>query len=129
MSGRYLLDTNIAIPLMAGDQGVADQLATADAVFMCCVVLGELYFGAHKSARARENLDRVERLAAASTVLSCDAETARVYGRIKDQLRAKGRPIPENDIWLAAVAVQHTLILVTRDDHYAHVEQLNTTRW
>lgn len=57
------------------------------------------------------------------------AETAEAYGRLKFQLRRKGRPIPENDLWIAALCVQHGRTLVTRDAHFAEVEGLATASW
>jgi tRNA(fMet)-specific endonuclease VapC len=63
------------------------------------------------------------------TVLPCDATTARLYGEIKASLRSKGRPIPENDIWNAAVAQQHGLSLVTRDEHFNNVAGLAAEAW
>lgn len=57
-------------------------------------------------------------------MLGCDAETARQYGEVKNRLRLKGRPLPENDIWIAALALQYDLILVTRDGHFQEVENL-----
>lgn len=53
----------------------------------------------------------------------------REYGVIKNQLRVKGRPIPENDIWIAAVARQRDLVLVSRDDHFAKVEGIKLEKW
>ena len=60
---------------------------------------------------------------------NCDAETAEYYVIIKNQLRLIGKPIPENDMWIAAVAVQHDLTLVTRDAQVANVENLRSERW
>ena len=68
-------------------------------------------------------------VAAATSVLSCDLGTAHVYGEVKDELRLKGRPIPENDVWIAAVARQHGLMLVTRDEHFQHVNGLGVEGW
>ena len=65
--------------------------------------------GARKSARAAENLARPDKFVASSTILACETATAQQYGDIKNTLRAKGRPIPENDIWIAAIAMQHQL--------------------
>jgi tRNA(fMet)-specific endonuclease VapC len=72
---------------------------------------------------------RTEEFATANSVLACDLETARHYGRIKDGLRRKGRPLPENDIWIAALARQHDLTLVSRDAHFADVESLPVKVW
>jgi tRNA(fMet)-specific endonuclease VapC len=129
MSGRYLLDTNIIIALFADEAIVRDKLAQASEVFIPSFVIGELCYGARKSGRVQANLARVDELVANSTVLGCNAETARQYGEIKNKLRLKGRPLPENDVWIAAVTLQHDLILVTRDAHFQEVENLQTVGW
>ena len=59
----------------------------------------------------------------------CNADVARRYGEIKLQLRRKGRPIPENDIWISAIAKQYELTVVTRDDHFNEVDNLRTLTW
>lgn len=71
-----------------------------------------------------DNLARIDDFAASNVILSCDAETAYRYDEVKDMLRQKGRPIPENDIWIAAIAFQHELILLTSDMHFTEVENL-----
>ena len=114
MPGRVLLDTNIVIALFAGEKLVHERLAECPEVFLSSTVLGELYYGALKSSQAGANFARIGELAAAVTILPCDAATARLYGEIKASLRLKGRPIPENDIWIAAVAQQYGLSLATR---------------
>jgi tRNA(fMet)-specific endonuclease VapC len=129
MRGRLLLDTNIVIALLADEAGVKTKLANADEVFLSSIALGELYFGAGKSGRPQANLTRIETFASDNVVLGCDAETARRYGEIKNALRVKGRPIPENDIWIAAIALQHNLGLITRDGHFNEVEGLRVEVW
>lgn len=106
MSGRYLLDTNIIIALFADEVAVKNSLAQADEVFIPSIAVGELCYGARKSGRSKENLERIDELIAESAVLSCDVETARYYGEVKNKLRLKGRPLPENDIWIAALGLQ-----------------------
>ncbi|RLB16513.1 MAG: VapC toxin family PIN domain ribonuclease, partial [Deltaproteobacteria bacterium] len=54
---------------------------------------------------------------------------SREYAKIKNALREKGRPIPENDIWIAAIAVQYNLTLVSRDDHFKRIDGLHTEIW
>ena len=128
-SGRFLLDTNIVIALLAGDGSVLSNLGRAAEVFLPAVVLGELFFGAAKSARPAENAAKVDRLAASSRIVPCDLEVAREFGLVKQQLQQKGRPLPENDIWIAAAAICHDMVLVTRDRHFVQVEGLTTTDW
>ncbi len=129
MSGNYLLDTNIAIAFLENDTVVVQRVDDADNVFLASVVVGELSYGAHKSSRPRENLARVEALATQLPILICDVEVAWRYGEIKKALRDKGRPIPENDIWIAATALKHDLTLVTRDGHFGEVAGLKVQIW
>lgn len=105
------------------------QLAGVAEVFVPSIVLGELYYGAQKSIRVGFNTARVDAFAAHNSVLTCDMEAARHYGEIKSELRTKGRPIPENDIWIAAIAKQHQLTLATRDRHFSDVNGLLIEGW
>ena len=116
-SGSFLLDTNIVIALLAGDETVLSNLDLAREVFVPAIVLGELFFGAAKSGRPFDNTSKVEQFAADRAILSCDVHVAREYGRLRQRLREKGKPIPENDIWIAATAKCHELVLVSRDRH------------
>jgi tRNA(fMet)-specific endonuclease VapC len=129
MPGSFLLDTNIAVALLAGEDTIRASLNQSGLIFLSSVVLGELFYGARKSARVASNLAKVEELAAKFVVLNCDVSTARHYGEIRDLLRAKGRPIPENDIWIAAHAQQYELTLVTRDAHFSAVEGISIEVW
>jgi tRNA(fMet)-specific endonuclease VapC len=129
VSGSVLLDTNIVIAILAKDPAVHQRLAKATEVFVPSIVLGELYYGARKSSHVESNLRTVDQFAAANRVLACDSITAQQYGEIKNLLRDKGRPIPENDIWIAATAKQRNLTLVSRDNHFDEVEGLSIERW
>ena len=76
-----------------------------------------------------ENRKKIDALALSSSIVECAVDTARLYGKIKSLLRSKGSPIPENDIWIAALAQQHKLILVTRDNHFNNIEALLVENW
>ena len=129
MSGRNLLDTNIVIALFAQDSAVVEHLDEVEEVFIPSIVLGELYFGARKSRRVKENLAHIDEFAVSNVVLGCDTETARYYGEIKNALREKGRPIPENDVWIAAIALQYDLTLISRDAHFGEIDHLKVESW
>jgi tRNA(fMet)-specific endonuclease VapC len=129
MAGRFLPDTNIVIALFAGEAVILHEFSKADEIFLASVVLGELYYGARKSARTIENVARIDAFAASNVVLACDVDTSRQYGVIKESLRTKGKMIPENDIWIAATALQHGLTLVTRDAHFNEVDALLVAKW
>lgn len=128
MSESLLLDTNAAIAFMEGDSGVLQRL-TGSYVTISSIVLGELCYGARKSGRVSVNLARVDAFAAKCTVLSCDVETAQYYGEIKQVLEAKGRPMPDNDMWIAATAVQYTLPVLSRDKHFKIMSKLVEGLW
>jgi len=129
MNGKYLLDTNIIIAVFANEKKVLETIKDYDNVFIPSIVIGELYYGASKSSKVKENSERIKELSDANTVLTCDSETAKFYGEIKHQLHSIGKPIPENDIWIAAIAQQHGLILITRDNHFTHIKNLTLEIW
>ncbi len=129
MAGRFLLDTNVVISLLRADEPVVARLAASDEVFISAIVLAELFYGAFLSQHIDQNVARLEDLAEHGAILPCDRNTAREYGVVKSHLRSKGRPIPENDLWIAAQALQHDLILVSADEHFSHVDGLRRERW
>jgi tRNA(fMet)-specific endonuclease VapC len=125
MNGRLLLDTNAVVALFSGEPAATERFESDDAVFLCVHVLGELRYGALASARVAENLMRLESFSNRLPVLPCDSETVIHYAGIRSALRRTGKPIPENDIWIAAVARQHGLTLLSRDAHFRQVADLN----
>jgi len=129
VNGRFLLDTNIIIALFAKDPQIHDRISNVVEVFVPCIAIGELYFGAYKSVKVQENIIRIDEFALNNAVLSCNAETAKRYGDIKSHLKDKGQPIPENDIWIAAIAQQYDLTLVTKDPHFNAIENLKIKAW
>jgi tRNA(fMet)-specific endonuclease VapC len=128
MRGK-LLDSNIYIALKQSEPATVRALADDPDVFTCSVVIGELLFGAYKSQRRTENLAAVREFISHITVLPITLETAEQYGMIREELRAKGKPIPENDIWIAASALEHNLILVTNDNHFDNLSSVVRESW
>ncbi len=129
MRGENLLDSNIIIDLFRGDQKTIDWIKGINEVILPVIVIGELYFGAQKSNHTLRRLQEIERLEEIATILDITKSTARIYGEIKDQLRVKGLPIPENDIWIAAIAKEHNLILHTKDKHFENVDGISIEKW
>jgi tRNA(fMet)-specific endonuclease VapC len=125
MSGNALLDTNAVIALFAGDPAAVGAVANKTAVYLCVPVVGELRYGALASSRVQQNIARLEEFAGAMAVLPCDVESTVFYGAVKYELRGKGRPIPENDVWIAAIARQHKLTLVSRDAHFEALDNFD----
>lgn len=126
---KFLLDTNAIIALQRENEALKKLLSTATDVFLPVVAIGELYYGAYKSGRVEANRQNIAAFIANRVILHVDADTADVYGQVKQGLRAKGRPIPENDIWIAAFAIQYDLTLITDDVHFAEVDNLHWQRW
>ncbi len=128
-SSSFLLDTNILIAALDEDPAVLDAVARSDAVCIPAVALGELYYGASHSAHPERNFSRVTSLAAGQIVIGTDDGTAMQYGLVKADLRRRGRLIPDNDLWIAALALQHDFTLATRDAHFTSVTNLRIVRW
>jgi tRNA(fMet)-specific endonuclease VapC len=126
---RRLLDTNVVIDFFNGDGDITTQLGETSQIFLPVTVLGELYFGAAHSGRPQANKERIDELKAECVVVPVDVETAELYGEVRLGLRRRGRPIPENDAWIAASALRHGLVLVTRDRHFEGVDGLVIERW
>jgi len=123
---RVLLDTNAYTALLAGDEVVLDALANADRVLMSSVVLGELYAGFRGGSREQENRKLLNDFLRRPTVLTVDvtSATAEIFGVIKHQLKVAGTPIPINDVWIAAHAVETGSWLLTYDHHFARIAGL-----
>jgi len=122
------LDTSVAIDVLAGR---AESL-TAQAIseFLLPVpVIGELRYGALNSRKADENLAEVERLVARCRVMDITLATAAVYARLRLQLKPKGKPIPENDLWIAASCVEHDVKLAAVDGHFDAIDGLQRFVW
>ncbi len=124
MNGNFLLDTSIIVAIFSGDDSVPKRLEQSGETFIPSIAVGELYFGAYKSGRIVENLTQIRKFITESTILDCDVNTAHEYGLVKNQLRGKGQLISENDIWIAAIALQYSLILVTSDRHFDRIDGL-----
>ena len=129
MSGSYLLDTNVAIRVLNQEVDLNARRGTGFETFLCLTVVGELYFGSEKSREPVANRAKVERLIELCPLAPQDLATARRYGTLKAVLQQEGRPIPENDLWIAACSLQHGLILVTRDRHFERVRDLQLESW
>lgn len=130
MSGvDLLLDTNAAIAITKEDSLALARLLAFQAPALSLFTLGELKFGVLKSSFKRESLQAVERLRAAFSLLLPDDRTARYYAEIRLRLRRKGRPIPENDVWIAALALQRQLPLMSQDSHFHEIDALSVLSW
>ena len=123
---RVALDTNRLTDLFRGDAALAERLAICEEVWIPLVVLGEIKAGFYGGARRHRNETLLQRFLAKETVevLLPSRETAEHYARLFVQLKRAGTPVPDNDLWIAALALERDLLLITRDRHFQHVPQL-----
>ena len=123
-----LLDTNAYVRFLAGDERVLASLAGAGHVYLSVFVLGELLAGFRLGTKEKPNRQLLERFLAKPGVEVLDAtrETAEYFGLIKSALKKADQPIPLNDVWIAAQALETGSVLITYDSHFAVVPGLRT---
>jgi len=124
---RIALDTNRYRDLCDGMGEVLERLQVADAIFLPFVVLAELRAGFAVGSKGRENERVLGRFLnkPGVDVLYASESTTRAYASLYRQLRSQGTPLPTNDLWIAALAIDHDLFLYSRDAHFRHLPQLN----
>ena len=123
---RLALDTNRYVDLCKGGEDTVRLVSTAESVFLPFVVVAELRGGFALGRRAADN-ERVLRrflLKPGVAVLYADEQTTHHYAAAFRQLRVQGTPIPTNDLWIAALVLQHNLTLHARDRHFDHLPQI-----
>ena len=124
-----ILDTN-AVYAVADNQAAAVRIfSSAASIELPAIVLGEYRFGIAQSRRRKEYEKWLEELIAATRVLSVDEETSKHYAQIRSELKKAGKPIPSNDLWIAALARQHRLPLMSQDAHFDSVPGLKRIGW
>lgn len=128
MASGNLYDTNVIVRILNGDRQVADKASLLSNLFVSSIVIGELVFGAEKSAKREANLKTALGFCSRYPRLDTSTDVALAYGKIKNQLKKIGKPIPENDMWIAATAIANNLAVVTDDAHFNNVSNLEIVR-
>ena len=128
-AGSVLLDTNVIVAHLRNDPDLTVRLRATTAMYLPWVVLGELHCGAMRALRSAAQLALIHDFLQTATLLLPDRSTSECYGQVKAELAGMGRLIPDNDIWIAAMARQFDLPLATRDAHVSHVPGLQTLAW
>jgi tRNA(fMet)-specific endonuclease VapC len=124
-----ILDTN-ALSAIADNEAAAARIATrAESIELPVIVLGEYRFGIAQSRRRAEYEQWLRELIAATRVLPVDDETSAHYARVRAKLKSAGRPIPTNDVWIAALCRQHRMPVMSRDQHFDAVPNLKRIGW
>jgi tRNA(fMet)-specific endonuclease VapC len=123
---RLALDTNRYTDLCRGHVSVVETVELAHEVWLPFIVLGELRAGFAVGSQGRRNEAVLRRflLKSGVGVLYADEQTTHHYGSVYRQLRKQGTPIPTNDMWIAALVLQHSLVLYARDAHFDALLQL-----
>jgi tRNA(fMet)-specific endonuclease VapC len=126
MEMRVAIDTHRLLDLLRGDARLAERLGACDEVWVPLMVLGEMKAGFQGGTQRHRNEALLQRFLAKATVsvLLPGRETAEHYARIFVQLKRAGTPVPDNDLWIAALALEHDLTLITRDRHFGRIAQL-----
>jgi tRNA(fMet)-specific endonuclease VapC len=127
---RVAADTNAVIDFTRGERVSPPQLQDNDEVVLPLPVLSELFAGAHMSEQIDRNLASVDYLLFAWSVVTPDLETARVYGALRARLRQSDlRQSKVNDLWIAALCIQHNLPLLTNDRGFDSIAELTVIHW
>ena len=129
IGNNFLLDTNIVIEIFDGNKEIADRLNNLSDFYISAVVAGELFIGINRVTNKSKHLKKLNDFLELCSVLNTDIITAQYYGEIVAALYKKGKPLPINDLWIAAAALQHNLIFVTRDKHFNEIKGLKTKAW
>lgn len=123
---KILIDTSAYSHLLRGNEDVLEVLGRADLIYMSVFVLAELYVGFKGGSREAHNRDLLARFVGRPTVriISAAQETAEVFAEIKHSLKRAGTPLPINDVWIAAHAIETGSVLATFDSHFKKISGL-----
>jgi len=123
---KILLDTSAYVGFKSGTEEVIDSITSAETVLFSPVVLGELMFGFRNGNKFKENMDELNKFLEHKVVeiVHIGKTTSDRYSRIALHLKRQGTPIPSNDIWIAAQAIEHGAELITLDRHFEHIAGL-----
>jgi tRNA(fMet)-specific endonuclease VapC len=124
-----ILDTNAVSALSFENADLVEALGVGPRHHLPVIVIGEYEFGLAGSTRNRELKSWFALLVSESVVLTVDRETATHYSAICATLKRKGTPIPTNDLWIAALAKQHDLPILSRDEHFDVVPDIRRVDW
>ena len=122
---KVALDTNVVIEIMRGNSKVIQQIEDFQLFCVPVTVCGELLFGVYNSLRSESELQKYHRFMSTAEVLEVNIGVVENYAKIRHKLKQKGRPIPENDIWIAAIAMSNDILLLSNDEHFLEIDDLN----
>ncbi|MFZ5806075.1 MAG: type II toxin-antitoxin system VapC family toxin [Verrucomicrobiota bacterium] len=126
---EIILDTNAVSDFAEGNESLRRVLERYQNWCLPVIVLGEYRFGLQASRLRKEREKWLTKLEEEHFVLDIDAATARHYATIRSALKSAGTPIPENDVWIGALAHQYRLPIATRDRHFHSIDQVKIISW
>lgn len=126
---QFALDTNAVSALLAGDRALLSLLDGVHRFALPVMVVGEYRYGLQRSRHRKQLATMLDELVTESDLLVVDDDTTHHYAQVREALRAKGRPLPENDVWIAALCLQHDRTLVTRQGDFEHIDALVSVDW
>lgn len=128
-NNQILLDSNIVIEVLEGNKEIADKINKLKEFYIPSIVVGELYVGVNRVTNKAKHLKMLQSFLKLCTVLDADSETAMYYGEMMAALYKKGKPVPTNDVWIAAIAKQYELTVITKDKHFKEIEGISIKHW
>ncbi|MCE9629274.1 MAG: type II toxin-antitoxin system VapC family toxin [Planctomycetia bacterium] len=124
-----ILDTNALSAWAEGDRAIEPVLRSATEMMIPAVVLGEFEFGIRQSRHYRRYADWLHSNLGSVEVVAIDRDVAHAYGAVRLELKKAGTPIPINDTWIAAIARQRALPVISRDVHFDAVAGIQRVSW
>ena len=124
MKDKIALDTNVVIDIFNNKTSVIALLRSYSDIYLPVTVCGELLFGAKNSHKSVENEKKFSNFIQDCHILNVNILIAEEYAKIRKELKTKGRPIPENDIWIAATCIINNIPLATFDSNFNHIDGL-----
>lgn len=124
-----ILDTNAISALADADPDIAQVLGDTTDAALPFIAYAEFRYGLHGSSRPEIGMQQLARLAKNLPLLFPDFDTLEIYALLKDQLKRNGRKIPDNDLWIAALAQQHDMPILSQDRHFDHVPGIQRIGW
>jgi tRNA(fMet)-specific endonuclease VapC len=121
---KLALDTNVVIAIINGNETIAQLVAQYNILCLPVTVCGELLFGAKNAARSRTYISVYRNFIDSCEIIDINDVVAEEYSNIRLELKLKGNPIPENDIWIAAICTANELPLLTLDKHFKNIDTL-----
>jgi tRNA(fMet)-specific endonuclease VapC len=124
-----IIDTNALSAFFEGDKAVVSLLASADEVYLPVIVIGEYRYGLRGSKLRKKIEPQLMSFAKTCTVLCILESTTSFYATVRQGLKKQGTPIPENDVWIAALAKEYNLSVLSKDRHFDSVQTIDRIEW